>query len=114
MTDKNEQALDGAASTLNAELDRSKFEDLLAKAAQIANERDGAAWQIIRKMIPIQTPENFPKNHTLFVGSIAYGMIENTLKYVPLFVKHSILLMPEQVCLVSNFIGFNKLEFKYL
>lgn len=92
-------------------IDRSKFESLLAKAVQIANERENAAWQIIREMIPVQTPEYLPKNHTLFVGSIAYSMIENTLNYIPLFVKHSILLKPEQVFLASNFVSFDRVDF---
>ena len=113
MTDKETQASAGVASELNAELDRSKFETLLAKAVQIANERENAEWQIIRKMLPVQAPEDLPKNHTLFVGSIAYSMIENTLNYIPLFVKHSILLKPEQVCLASNFVSFDRLDFKY-
>ena len=65
-------------------------------------------------MLPVQAPEELPKNHTLFVGSIAYSMIENTLGYVPLFVEHSGLLKPEQVCLASlNFVSFDRLDFKY-
>ena len=113
MTDKETQASAGVASELNAELDRSKFETLLAKAVQIANERENAEWQIIRKMLPVQAPKELPKNHTLFVGSIAYSMIENTLNYIPLFVKHSSLLKPEQVCLASNFVSSDRLDFKY-
>ena len=112
MNEKIEQASAVVASELNAELDRSKFETLLAKAVQIANERENAEWQIIRKMLPVQAPEDL-QNHTLFVGSIAYSMIENTLNYIPLFVKHSSLLKPEQVCLASNFVSFDRLDFKY-
>ena len=110
MNEEKTQIADGVASELNAELG---FETLLAKAVQIANERECKEWQIIRKMLPVQAPKELPKNHTLFVGSIAYSMIENTLGYVPLFVEHSGLLKPEQVCLASNFVSFDRLDFKY-
>ena len=94
----NEKLEDGLASRLTQELGI----EMLERAITIAKERDSAAWQIIRKMTDVQRPEVFPDKHFLVVGNKFYREINKLVGYVPLFVKNSDLLEPEQSCIVED------------
>lgn len=79
-----------------------KFIELLDRAKQDARKREQLAWQCIRELLDKPSPEVFPDNNTLFVGSELYATINTLLGYVPLFVTCSDHLSPKIAYLAKN------------